>query len=280
MKKIICMILTVVMLMSVVSVFAACGKSQNIKVIDIALTDEKYAFAVKKGDADLLASINAFLDEITKNGKFEEILDKYFGDGTPSKVTSATKDSSKDQLVVATNAAFAPFEYKEGEYYYGIDMEIMDLYAKSVNKELVIDNMDFEAVCTSVGQGLCDVAAAGLTINETRQKILDFSDSYYNASQMIIVMEDDKRFDECKTVEDIEKILKGYDEKTVVGVQGGTTGQFYAQGDADWGFDGFPFKTQTYNNGALAVQAMKNGSLDFVIIDEAPAKRIVDTMNK
>ena len=279
MKKIISFALACVMLLSVGVMLVSCNQDQNIKVINIKLTDEQYAYAVKKGDAELLASLNAFLATIKENGKFDEVVNQYFGDGTPTAVVSAAKDSSKDQIVVATNAAFAPFEYKEGNNYYGVDMEIMKMYADSVNKELVIDNMDFDAVCTSVGQGTCDIAAAGLTVNEKRKEIVDFTESYYDASQMIIVMENDTTFDACKTAEDIEKILNNYETEIKCGVQGGTTGAFYAKGDEDWGFDGFEFTTKDYPNAGLAVKDMQNGNLNFVIVDEAPAKRLVETIN-
>lgn len=279
MKKIISFALACVMLLSVGVMLVSCNQDQNIKVINIKLTDEQYAYAVKKGDAELLASLNAFLATIKDNGKFDEVVNKYFGDGTPTAVVSAAKDSTKDQIVVATNAAFAPFEYKEGNNYYGVDMEIMKMYADSVNKELVIDNMDFDAVCTSVGQGKCDIAAAGLTVNEKRKEIVDFTESYYDASQMVIVMENDTTFDACKTAEDIEKILNSYETEIKCGVQGGTTGAFYAKGDEDWGFDGFKFSTKDYPNAGLAVKDMQNGNLNFVIVDEAPAKRLVETIN-
>lgn len=279
MKKIVSLILAVAFVAIGVLSLASCTKSAKVKVIDIALTNEQYAYGVKKGDSDLLAKVNTFLKKITSDGTFDAIVNKYFGDGKPSAVTSATKDSSKDQLVVATNAAFAPFEYKEGDSYYGIDMEIMKALADYLGKELVIDNMDFNAVCTSVGQGLCDIAAAGLTVNETRKEIIDFSNTYYNASQMLIVKSDDTTFDACKTVADVEAILGKYTSSTKVGTQNGTTGYFYSKGDADWGFDGFPFTTVGYDNGALAVQAMQNGSVSFVIIDEAPAKKIVESVN-
>ncbi|MBR5221219.1 MAG: transporter substrate-binding domain-containing protein, partial [Clostridia bacterium] len=198
MKKILSAILMAAILLTSVLAFTACGGSASnpvLKVIDIPLTSEEYAFAVKKGDAELLASVNSFLAEIKANGKFDEIVNKYFGDGTPTGVTSAAEDASKDQLVVATNAAFAPFEYKEGDTYYGVDMEIMAALAESLGKELVISNMEFESVCTAVAEGMCDVAAAGLTVNETRKQILDFSDSYYNASQVLITKADDTTFD-------------------------------------------------------------------------------------
>ena len=282
MKKILSAILMAAMLLTTVLAFTACGGGASdpvLKVIDIPLTSEEYAFAVKKGDAELLASVNSFLAEIKSNGKFDEIVNKYFGDGTPTGVTSAAEDASKDQLVVATNAAFAPFEYKEGDTYYGVDMEIMAALAESLGKELVISNMEFESVCTAVAEGMCDVAAAGLTVTDTRKEILDFSDSYYNASQVLITKADDTTFDACKTVEDVEAILGALTAEDKIGVQTGTTGQFYVAGDADWGFAGFACECVGYEVGALAAQNILNGNVKYVVIDIAPAKAIVENTN-
>ncbi len=260
---------------------AACADKNDVtaKVIEIELTDEDYAFGVDKDQPELLEQVNDFIKEIMDNGTFEEICNKYFGDGTPSPVQSATLDTSKDQLVVATNAAFEPFEYKDGDSYLGIDMEIAYLLAQKLGKELVIQHMDFDAVCLSVGQHTCDIAMAGLTINETRKQYVTFSDPYYKASQKIIVRSDDDRFDGCKTVEDVENILKSLDKETTIGVQSGTTGQKYVKGDADWGFDGFPVECKEYKNGSLAVQDMLNGNIDYVIIDSEPAKFITESIN-
>ncbi len=260
---------------------AACADKNDVtaKVIEIELTDEDYAFGVDKDQPELLEQVNDFIKEIMDNGTFEEICSKYFGDGTPSPVQSATLDTSKDQLVVATNAAFEPFEYKDGDSYLGIDMEIAYLLAQKLGKELVIQHMDFDAVCLSVGQHTCDIAMAGLTINETRKQYVTFSDPYYKASQKIIVRSDDDRFDGCKTIEDVENILKGLDKETTIGVQSGTTGQKYVKGDADWGFDGFPVECKEYKNGSLAVQDMLNGNIDYVIIDSEPAKFITESIN-
>lgn len=260
---------------------AACADKNDVtaKVIEIELTDEDYAFGVDKDQPELLEQVNDFIKEIMDNGTFEEICSKYFGDGTPSPVQSATLDTSKDQLVVATNAAFEPFEYKDGDSYLGIDMEIAYLLAQKLGKELVIQHMDFDAVCLSVGQHTCDIAMAGLTINETRKQYVTFSDPYYKASQKIIVRSDDDRFDGCKTIEDVENILKGLDKETTIGVQSGTTGQKYIKGDADWGFDGFPVECKEYKNGSLAVQDMLNGNIDYVIIDSEPAKFITGSIN-
>ena len=159
-------------------------------------------------------------------------------------------------------------------------MEIADLLAKKLGKELVIMNIDFDAVCLSVGQHKADIAMAGLTVREDRKEHVNFSDSYYTASQRLIVKSDDETFKDCKTAADVEAILKKLDKNTKIGVQNGTTGQFYCEGDEDWGFDGYAVTTVGYKNGSLAVQDMINGNLNFVVIDSAPATFIANAINK
>ena len=277
MKKIISLALVALML---TFVFASCGGSTGVKVVEVELTQEDYAFGVDKNQPELLEKTNAFIAKIMADGTFEEICNKYFGDGTPTAVTSAALDETKDQLVVATNAAFEPFEYTVGESYYGIDMEIASLLAQELGMELVISNMDFDAVCLSVGQQKCDIAMAGLTINEERKEYVSFTDSYYKASQKLITLADDTTFDACADGAAVEAILNGLDKTSKIGVQTGTTGQFYVEGDADWGFAGLPVECVGYKNGSLAVQDLINGNIKYVIIDAAPAAAIVEAFNE
>lgn len=281
MKKIFALGLSVVM---AVSLLTGCGSAnagagKTAKVIEIELTNEDYAFGVDKNQPELLESVNTFIIEIKENGTFDEICNRYFGDGTPTAVTSAELDSSKDQLVVATNAAFKPFEYIEGENYYGIDMEIAAALAEYLGQELVIQNMDFDAVCLSVGQQKCDIAMAGLTIKEDRKEYVNFSDAYYSASQKVVVTSDNTEFDSCADAAAVEAILKEKDATTKIGVQLGTTGQFYCEGDIEWGFEGFAAETVGYKNGSLAIQDLLNGNIDYVVIDSAPAKFITESIN-
>lgn len=282
MKKIIAVIAALTM---VVASLTACGKSgsstaKTAKVIDIDLTDEEYAFGVDKDQPELLEKVNAFIKEIKDNGKFDEICNHYFGDGEPVGVASSTYDANKDQLVVATNAAFEPFEYMIGDKYTGIDMEIAGALAEYLGVELVVQNMDFDAVCLSVGQHKCDIAMAGLTVKPDREEYVTFSDSYYSASQKLIVPSDNTEFDACKTADDVNAILAAKDSSVKIGVQNGTTGQFYVEGDADWGFTGFAAQSVGYKNGSLAVQDLLNGNIQYVIIDSAPAKCITEAINK
>ena len=278
MKKVLSLIIAAAML--AVCLASCGGKSVGVKVIDIDLTAEEYAYGIDKAQPELLEKVNAFIDKIMSDGTFDKICNNYFGDGTPNPVTSATLDESKDQLIVATNAGFEPFEYMDGDKYVGIDMEIADLLAKELGVELVINNMDFDAVCLSVGQHKCDIAMAGLTVKPDREEYVTFSKSYYNASQKLIVKADDTTFDACKTKEDVEAILSAMDSSKKIGVQNGTTGQFYVQGDTDWGFAGFPVTCTGYKNGSLAVQDIINGNIDYVVIDSAPAAAITAAFNK
>ena len=146
MKKLIAMGLTVIM-----TAVAVCGcgssdsgndakksdnqtKQHTVKVIDVDLTSEEYAFGVDKNKPELLTQVNDFIKEIKDNGTFDEICNKYFGGGNPTPVKSEKLDTSKDQLLVATNASFEPFEYMKGDSYYGIDMEIAAALAKKIEQ--------------------------------------------------------------------------------------------------------------------------------------------------
>ena len=288
MKKLTAVLLAMLLCMSMV----ACGGGNAdapaddskepvlAKVIDIDLTSELYAFGVDKDQPELLEKTNAFIEKIKTDGTLEAICDKYFGEGEKTPVVSAELDESKDQLVVATNAAFEPFEYTEGDKYLGIDMEIAALLAEELGMELVIQNMDFDAVCLSVGQHKCDIAMAGLTVNEERKEYVTFTDSYYEASQKLVVPSTETAFDECADTDAVVAVLNTLTDADKIGVQQGTTGQFYVEGDADWGFDGLPATCQTYKNGSLAMQDMLNGNIKYVIIDAAPADAISTAINE
>lgn len=283
-KRILAVVMAALM---AVAVFAGCSKNaddankttEKVKVINIDLSDEVYALGVNKEDAELLAKTNEFIDKILKDGTFDEICTHYFGDGEPVGVTSAVEDASKDQLVVATNAEFEPFEFKKGDQFYGIDMEVVKALADSLGKELVIKDMKFDAVVLSVQQGKADIAAAGLTVTEDRAAQVNFSNSYYAASQRVVVKGDDTTFDACQTKADVDKILNALDASAKIGGQNGTTGQYYVEGSADFGFEKLPATFVGYDNGSLAIQDLINGNVKYVIIDAAPASAITTAIN-
>ena len=179
--------------------------NKGVKLIDISLT------GVDKNHDDVLNKLNEFITKAMSDGTIEGIMNKYFNEeGEITGIESAALDNSRadEQLVVATNAAFPPFEYTLGDKFAGIDMEIAAALADYLGMELVIQNMDFESVVTSVGKNGVDIAMAGLTVSEKRMLSVKFSESYYEASQMVLVLENDDTFDACKSAEDVENILK------------------------------------------------------------------------
>lgn len=282
MKKIVSLIAAIATL---ALICCSCGQTATAKtkVIDIPLSEEQYAFCVNQADTELLTKVNEYLSKIKEDGTFDAICNKYFGDGTPASVTSATKDDSKDQLIVATSTGFEPFEMVDAGKFSGIDLEIAAGLAEYLGKELVIEDMQFASVVTSVQQGICDIGMAGLTVTDARKKVVTFSDSYYSANQVLIVPGDNTEFDACKTTDDVVAIL---DQKTAdckIGCQNGTTGGIYIDGDADdpdgYGFKGLKVTKKAYDYAALAVTAMINGEIDYVIVDNAPAKAITKSIN-
>ncbi len=184
-----------------------------------------------------------------------------------------TACNKKDNtIIVATNAAFPPFEYKEGTEFKGIDMDIMAAFCADCGYTLKIEDMEFDSVVASVGK-TTDIGAAALTVNDERKKTVNFSSSYYNASQVVIVKADNHEFDACTSVADVEAKLASLATGTKVGVQNGTTGEYYVAGDEDWGFDGYANLSKTgYTTIALAVSDLVNGNLGLVVVDEGPAK--------
>ena len=266
---------------------ASCDNTETkdvVKVIDIKLTEEEYAFAVKKGNTALVEDFNAFLVEITENGKFDEIVAKYFenkGTKVGVEISIDSVANTDENFVVATNCPFEPFEYigDDGKAY-GIDLEIAALYAEAKGLELVVKNIAFDAILNDVNAGYSDMGMAGMTVNEDRLVSNDFTSAYYQASQKIIVAADNTDFDECKTAEDVENVLKALTGKKI-GYQTGTTGNWYVAGDADWGFDGFAnIEAKGYSTAQLAIQDLVNGQIYAVVVDEAPGAAMVEAFNK
>lgn len=280
MKKLLCLFAVMALCL-----FTSCGgTTSKVKIIDIRLTDENYAYVVKKGNTELVNDFNAFLTEIKGNGKFEEIVAKYFEGKGEKKgiefVSTLETTNDEDTFVVATNCPFEPFEYigTDGKMY-GIDIEIAQLYAESKNLKLVVKNIDFDAIFTNVDSNYADMGMAGITISEERLALYDFTDTYYAASQKLVVLESNTAFDECKTASDVEEVLKTLTNQKI-GFQIGTTGNWYVAGDTDWGYDGFSnVEAKGYKTAQLAIQDIVNGQIYGVVVDEAPAAAMVKAIN-
>lgn len=188
--------------------------------------------------------------------------------------TSRTLDDIIDsnQLIVGMNAEFPPFEYKNGSNYLGIDVDIIKEYAKYIGVSCQINDMDFDATFLSVYSSKVDLAISGITVNEKRMKKFDFTNAYYYSSQVVIV-NTDSNYLNASSMEDILSLLSN--TKANIGVQRGTTGEYFASGDDSWGFDGISNTlTISYDTGALACKDLSDKKISAVIIDEAPAKLI------
>ena len=198
----------------------------------------------------------------------------FAGCGTKGKTSAEIKEAGV--LIVATNAAFEPFEYlDENGKPTGWDMDIAQAFADLLGVKLEIRNMEFDSVLGAVASGTADIGMAGISYSESRDKTVDFSNGVFNSSQMIIVKSDNT---------DIED---AYDlEGKVVGAQRGTVGDLLAQLDPDWASDGeggyilgTPADVKGFGTAVEAVQALAQGSLDAVILDKMPAEAIVDKMS-
>ena len=280
MKKIVTLLLIVLALFTLTS----CDNSTSIvKVIDIKLTDESYAYVVKKGNLSLTNDFNTFLDTIKENGTFDEIVAKYFEGKGEKKgieyiVDSNTPNDDKT-FVVATNCPFSPFEYVDGGLMYGIDIEIALAYAESKNLDLVVKNIDFDAIFENVDNGYADIGMAGITITDGRKELYDFTDTYFDASQKLIVSADNTDFDHCKTASDVEEVLNSLSNKKI-GYQIGTTGNWYVVGDEYLGFEGFTELTPTgYKTLQLAISDIADGKIYAAVGDEAPVEAMVEAIN-
>jgi polar amino acid transport system substrate-binding protein len=163
----------------------------------------------------------------------------------------------KGKLIMSTNAEFPPYEMTTDDGgFAGIDIEIAQAIAEKLGLELVIDDMDFNAALLAVQQGKSDMVMAGVTVDPDRQKVMDFSNSYATGVQVIIVKEDSN-----VTTDTLGDFM--------IGTQKGTTSDIYCSDD--FGAE----HVTTYDSSITAVQALINGQVDCVVVDNAPAQELV-----
>lgn len=172
------------------------------------------------------------------------------GDGTFTTIVEG-------KLTMSTNAQFPPYEMTTDDGgFEGIDVEIATAIAEKLGLELDILDMDFDSALLAVQQGKSDIVMAGVTVNEDRQLVMDFTDSYATGVQVIIVKEGSD-----VTIDNMGESL--------IGTQRGTTGNIYCTDD--YGEE----HVMAYDDGFTAVQALMNGQVDCVVIDNAPAQEFV-----
>ena len=163
--------------------------NSDLSILDEEFTNEDYAIAVAKGNTELLDKINAALDQLEKDGTLQKIIDNYIGDseGSYKYETPEGTDKSNGTLVMATNAAFEPYEYVEGGEIVGIDADLALAISDILGMELVIEDMEFDSIITAVSSGKADIGMSGITVTEDRLKSINFSKSYTTSAQVIVV---------------------------------------------------------------------------------------------
>ncbi len=182
-------------------------------------------------------------------------------DGAPAESGEAAGEFTtvtEGVLTMGTNATFPPYEFYDGDDIVGIDAEIAGLLAEKLGLTLEIQDMDFNSIVTSVQTGKVDIGLAGMTVTEERLQNVNFTDSYANGVQVIIVKEDSP----IQSVEDLNGKL--------IGVQTGTTGHTFCE--EDYGEESI----RAYDNGSTAVQNLVKGAVDCVVIDKQPALSFVE----
>lgn len=166
---------------------AYVAKNDDLTIIDVGFDPEQYAIGVQKGDPNqIMAAINTVIADMKADGSLEASFTAHKGADGP--VADLNVGAAGGKLIMGTNATFEPYEYTKGtEDICGVDIDMMAKVAKSLDMELEIVNMEFDGLITACQQGKIMVIASGMTITEDRQVNVDFSDTYVDASQVVVV---------------------------------------------------------------------------------------------
>ncbi len=175
----------------------------------------------------------------------------------------ADEAETDNVLTMATNAEFPPYEFYDGDVVVGIDAEIGAAIAEKLGMEFEIVDTAFDSIIPAVVAGKYEMGMAGMTVTDERLEEVNFSTSYAKGVQVVIVKED-------SAITSVDDLFA--DHNYTIGVQTGTTGDLYSTWDIE---DEGLGTVSRYNKGADAVEALKIGKVDCVIIDNEPAKAFV-----
>lgn len=169
---------------------AFLNANSELVILEEEFANEDYAICVAKTQPELTAKINDALEQLGKDGTLEALRKNYMGsDDEKGNFPYIKKevDRPNGTLVVATNASFKPYEYYENGAMTGFDIDMMQAVCDILGMELKMEDMEFDSIINAVKSGKADVGASGMTVTEERLKNIDFTDSYTNAKQVIIV---------------------------------------------------------------------------------------------
>ena len=169
---------------------AFCNKNSDLEILDEEFALEEYAICIAKENAELTEKINGALAELEAEGTLASIIANYIGDdtkGTCPYVSPEGVDRSNGTLIMATNAAFEPYEYYKDQVVVGIDAEMAQAVCDKLGYELKIEDMEFDSIINAVTSGKADMGVAGMTVTEDRLQSVDFTNPYTTATQVVIV---------------------------------------------------------------------------------------------
>ena len=283
-KFVVSFVLVAVIIGASFALVACNGDDKNyVAVAAIDLLQEDFGIAVKKGNTSLMNAVNFVIDDWLANGKMNQYMDYYSAlaneeKGGESAVapdglqTSWDFGSATEVVTMYTESGFAPYEFYKGENIVGLDVAIMSQVAVNLGKKLEVKDVVFDVVATNVANSTGDaVGAAGITINDERKQVIDFSNVY--ASSTLVIVSENGQYSSVKD-------LAG---KTV-GVQEGTSGDLIISAAKGAGYtyeneDGQDVTVtavgatvKQYKQYALALQDLKNGRIDAILMDKIPAE--------
>ena len=169
---------------------AIVERNPDLKIIhdkEFAENKEAYAIAVKKGNAELLSSINKTIADMKANGEYEKLVNAFMPADGKIQIPAADASTGSKVVKLGTNAAFPPFEYVEGKNIVGFDITMGQKIAKNADMKLEVVDMAFDSLIPALQSGTIDFIAAGMSVNEERKKNVDFSETYFESEQVIIV---------------------------------------------------------------------------------------------
>ena len=297
MKKIIAFMLVLVM---VAVAFTSCAKKNSDFVAKDAtdLIQEDFGIAVKKGNTALLEAVNKVIDKWVEDGTMTKYIDYYTAladfeagaEGATEPVAGDLKTtwdfgSATETIVVYTESGFAPFEFISNNKVIGVDIAIMSQVALDMGKKIEVKDVVFDTIPTCVDKDTGDaVGAAGMTISEDRKQTVDFSNIYYS-STLVVVSDKDKAITSVKDLAGLK-----------VAVQEGTSGDLIISDAVK--ADGYKYTVENdageeetvvvkaegaevvrYKQYALALEDLKSGRVDAILMDKLPALTMLAVAN-
>lgn len=165
-------------------------KNSDLMILNGEFEPEEYAICVSKDKTELKDKINTALEELKSDGTIDSIIKNYIGDSTKGKSPYVSPDNinrANGTLIMATNAAFEPYEYYADQKIVGVDADLALAIADKLGMDLKIEDMEFDSIINAVQSGKADIGVAGMTITEDRLISIDFTNTYTTAQQVIVV---------------------------------------------------------------------------------------------